>query len=204
MTTNTETVHDRQRARSASTRQALLSAALTVFSTQGYDDASIAEIVQRSGSSVGSLYHHYGGKGGLFLALWEDYQRTQEEAAATAVAAARGRGVDDPIALFIAGARAFLQGCWEGREVARLFLEDAGPTGFDLLRRQRGRAWIRQNTKLLRVDESQRPGYMLVVALTTVIGEAGREVAVSETAAEAREVIEETCRILARLSAPVP
>ena len=191
----------RQWARSGSTRQALLASALEVFSAHGYEDASIAEIVERSGISVGSLYHHYGGKSGLFLALWEDHQRTQEAAAAGAVAAARERGLDDPFALFLEGARAFLEGCWERREVARLFLEDAGPQGFYLLRSQRNREWVRQNTKLLRVDESQRSGHMLVVVLTTVIGEAGREVAASDTAEQAREMIDETCALLSKLSA---
>jgi AcrR family transcriptional regulator len=192
----------RQWARSGSTRQALLAGALEVFSTRGYEDASIAEIVERSGASVGSLYHHYGGKAGLFLALWEDHHRTQEEAVAAAVASARQRGVDDPFELFIEGARAFLQGCWERRAVARLFLEDAGPQGFNLLRRQRVREWVRRNTRLLRVDEAHRSGQMLVVVLTTVIAEAGREVAASETAEEAHELIDEACVILSRLPAP--
>jgi AcrR family transcriptional regulator len=192
----------RQWARSGSTRQALLAGALEVFSKRGYEDASIAEIVERSGASVGSLYHHYGGKAGLFLVLWEDHQRTQEEAAAGAVAGARHRGVDDPFELFIEGARAFLEGCFQRRAVARLFLEDAGPQGFHLLRRRRVREWVRRNTKLLRVDEAHRSGQMLVVVLTTVIGEAGREVAASETAEEARELVDETCLILSRLSTP--
>jgi AcrR family transcriptional regulator len=192
----------RQWARSSSTRQALLAGALEVFSKRGYEDASIAEIVERSGASVGSLYHHYGGKAGLFLVLWEDHQRTQEEAAAGAVAGARHRGTDDPFELFIEGVRAFLEGCFQRRAVARLFLEDAGPQGFHLLRRRRVREWVRRNTKLLRVDEGHRSGQMLVVVLTTVIGEAGREVAASETAEEARELVDETCLILSRLSTP--
>src|SRR6266568_3167318 len=86
----------RQWARADATRQALLDAAKVVFADRGYADAGIAEIVERSGISVGSLYHHYGGKAGLFLALWEDHQHTQEETAAGAVADARRRGVDDP------------------------------------------------------------------------------------------------------------
>jgi AcrR family transcriptional regulator len=190
----------RRWARSGSTRQALLAGALEVFATRGYEDASIADIVERAGASVGSLYHHYGGKAGLFLALWEDHHRTQEETVAAAVAGARQRGVDDPFELFIEGARAFLLGCWERRAVARLFLEDAGPQGFNLLRRQRVREWVRRNTRLLRVDEAHRSGQMLVVVLTTVIAEAGREVAASETAGEARALIDEACVILSRLS----
>lgn len=195
----TEDAH-RPTGRSAATRRALQAAAQEIFGRQGYAQASIADIVERAKSSVGSLYHHYGGKSGLFLALWETYQRGQEQRAAAAVAAAKERGVGEPIELFVAGARAFLQGCWQNRQVARLFLENDGPAGFDLVRRGRGQEWVRQNTKLLRVDDSRPSGHVLVLMLTSVIGEAGREVAACEDEAEAEEVIDEVCRILVRLS----
>lgn len=94
----------RQWARADATRQALLSAALRVFADRGYSAAGIAEIVERSGISVGSLYHHYGGKAGLYVALWEDLSAEQEASAAQAVSAARKEGESDPIALFTAGA----------------------------------------------------------------------------------------------------
>jgi AcrR family transcriptional regulator len=192
----------RQWARADATREALLAAARVVFSSQGYADAGIAEIVARSGISVGSLYHHYGGKAGLYLALWERHTAELEHRAAESVAAARAAGEDDPIRLFAAGARAFLQVCWENRDMARLFHESEGPTGFSLLRRQRGRQWTGQNTRLLRVDEDERAGQVLVLVLTTVIGEAGREVATAEDDATAAEIIDEVARILVRLAKP--
>ncbi|HEU5159199.1 MAG TPA: helix-turn-helix domain-containing protein [Streptosporangiaceae bacterium] len=190
----------RQWARADATREALLAAAREVFSEQGYADAGIAEIVTRSGISVGSLYHHYGGKAGLYLALWEEHTTTQEQRATGSVAAARGAGERDPIRLFIAGARAFLQVCWADRDIARLFHEGEGPAGFGLLRRQRWRQWTEQNTRLLRVDENARAGQVLVLVLTTVIGEAGREVATAEDDAAATEIIDEVVRILGRLA----
>src|SRR4051794_28838811 len=88
----------RQWARADATRQALLTAAQEVFADRGFGDAGIAEIVERSGISVGSLYHHYGGKAGLYLALWEELTSEQEESAASAVSAARKAGETDPIA----------------------------------------------------------------------------------------------------------
>lgn len=190
----------RQWARADATREALLTAARAVFAGQGYADAGIAEIVARSGISVGSLYHHYGGKAGLYLALWERHTAEQERRAAEAVAAARADGEKDPIRLFVAGARAFLQVCWANRDMARLFHESEGPTGFTLLRRQRGRQWTDQNTRLLRVAEEERAGQVLVIVLTTVIGEAGREVATAEDDATATEIIDEVARILVRLA----
>ena len=192
----------RQWARADATRRALLAAAREVFSEQGYADAGIAEIVARSGISVGSLYHHYGGKAGLYLALWEEHSAAQEARATKAVAAARGdgHGERDPIRLFIAGARAFLEVCWEHRDIARLFYEGEGPAGFGLLRRRRWRRWTERNTRLLRVDEDERAGHVLVLVLTTVIGEAGREVATAEDDAAAAEFIDEVARILGRLA----
>lgn len=193
----------RQWARADATRQALLSAAQRVFADRGYADAGIAEIVERSGISVGSLYHHYGGKAGLYVALWEELTAEQEASAAQAVSAARKEGESDPIALFTAGARAYLRVCWERREAARLFLDGEGPSGSSLMRRSRAQHWIAQNTKLLRGSSGEPPGraeQVLSLVLTTVIGEAGREIATAENEEEASEIIEEVCRILIRLA----
>src|SRR5215469_2375951 len=86
--------------RTAQTQRALLDAARDVFTRQGFAEASVADVVERAGSSVGSLYHHFGGKSELFLALWQEHQQALEEAASKAVAAARRAGVTDPTALF--------------------------------------------------------------------------------------------------------
>src|ERR1700723_2087132 len=92
--------------RTAQTQRALLNAAREVFTEQGFTEASIADVVERAGSSVGSLYHHFGGKSELFLALWQEHQLAHEQAASKAVAGARKAGVTDPGELFAAGARA--------------------------------------------------------------------------------------------------
>jgi AcrR family transcriptional regulator len=193
---------DGRRGRAAATRRSLMVAALATFTARGYGGASIAEIVERSRASVGSLYHHYGGKAGLYIALWEEFQEEQECQTAQAVAAARAEGITDPIALFVVGARAYLEGSWARRDVARLFLENDAPAGFDLIRRRRNRKWVRQNTKLLHADAEERADQVRVLVLTTVIAEAGREVAACADAAEAGEITDEICRILAHLSQP--
>ena len=113
--------------RAAATRSTLLTAAREVFTGSGYDQTSVAEVVGRAVASVGSLYHHFGGKADLYLALFEDYCLRQEARAAGAVRAAREQGADDPFALFTAGARAYLDGCWVERDLARLFLAGGGP-----------------------------------------------------------------------------
>ncbi|MDX6217357.1 MAG: hypothetical protein QOG99_2941, partial [Frankiales bacterium] len=78
--------------RAAGTRTSLLAAARGVFAESGFAEASIADVVARAGASVGSLYHHFGGKAELYLALFEDYQSGQEARAAAAVREARLSG----------------------------------------------------------------------------------------------------------------
>jgi AcrR family transcriptional regulator len=50
-------------------REAFLKAALEVFLEQGYESASMAEIVNRAGGSLTTLYNQFGDKQGLFLAM---------------------------------------------------------------------------------------------------------------------------------------
>ncbi|MFF9090585.1 TetR/AcrR family transcriptional regulator [Streptomyces sp. NPDC014991] len=183
-------------------RRALLNAALEVFTERGYTDAGLTEIAARSGIPVGSLFQHYGGKRGLYLALWEEFREEQERCTAATLAAERSRGVDDPLVLFVAGARAYLEGTWDNRRLGRLLVGDDGPAGFDALRRQWDRAWVRRNARLLEVDEGQRAGRVRVSVLTTVIGGAARELGDCGDESEAREIVDEVCGILVHLSAP--
>src|SRR5207302_8367584 len=140
VTTSTST---RGGGRAQATRATLLEAAREVFAVSGFAEANIADVVARAGASVGSLYHHFGGKADLYLALFEDYQSRQEERAAAAVRSTRAQGVTEPSDLFLAGAAAYLRGCWEERALARMFLTGGGPSGFELIARRRYREWIR-------------------------------------------------------------
>ncbi|MFB4281339.1 TetR/AcrR family transcriptional regulator [Nonomuraea sp. MTCD27] len=186
-------MRSRRWSRSSGTRDTLLRAARDVFLAKGYAEATVADIVEASGISVGSLYHHFGGKPGLFLALWEQFMHGQEERTSKAAKAAEGTAER-----FLAGARAYLEGSWEQREVARLFLESDGPIEFTTLRRQRGWNWIGGNKRLLGLADT-RESQVLVVLLTTMMGEAGREVAACESDQDAQVTIDETIRLVRRL-----
>jgi AcrR family transcriptional regulator len=190
-----------QWSRTAGTRRTLLDAARDVFGEQGFATASVAAVVERAGSSVGSLYHHFGGKTELFLALWEDHQAAHEQNATTAVAKARAAGEHDPVNLFVVGARAFLEGSWQRRDLVRLFMDGNGPPGFELLRRTRSREWVRQNAVLLGAgaDPVDR---LTVAVLTSIIGEAGREVATCQTKREASKITEAAVAMIRTLHPP--
>src|SRR3954467_5137743 len=65
--------------RATGRRRAILDAALRVFTERGYHRASIEEIRERSGASIGSIYHHFGGKEQLAGALYVDGLRDYQE-----------------------------------------------------------------------------------------------------------------------------
>jgi AcrR family transcriptional regulator len=189
--------------RTAQTQRALLDAARQVFTRQGFAEASIADVVERARSSVGSLYHHFGGKSELFLALWQEHQAAYEEAASAAVAAARRSGISDPAELFAAGARAYLDGSWQRRDLAMLFSAGDGPPGFELMKRHRGHEWIRQNDALLRLSDTSLDRLYAAV-LTSVIGEGAREVAAARSRAQADQIIDAVIEYARRLMAEGP
>jgi AcrR family transcriptional regulator len=80
--------------RGAATRQHLLTVATTLFAERGYESTSIEAVLQASGVSRGSLYHHFKGKDALFTAVLEaletDIGRRTVEAAADAPGPAAG------------------------------------------------------------------------------------------------------------------
>jgi AcrR family transcriptional regulator len=192
-----------QWARTAGTQRALLDAARAVFVSRGFADASIAEVVQQADSSVGSLYHHFGGKSELFIALWQGHQQAYEQAASAAVAAARQSGVSDPAELFSVGARAYLDGSWQRRDLVLLFANGDGPPGFELMKRSRGHEWIVQNDTLLHLSENAFDRLYASI-LTSLIGEGAREVAAAGTRRQANKIIDAVMEYVRRLMADGP
>jgi AcrR family transcriptional regulator len=184
--------------RTAQTQRALLDAAREIFTEQGFTDASIADVVERAGSSVGSLYHHFGGKSELFLALFQEHQFAHEEAASKAVAAAKQAGVGDATELFCAGARAFLEGSWQRRDLAMLFFTGDGPPGFEVMKRRRGREWIGQNDALLKLSDVALDRLYAAI-LTSLIGEGAFEVATAKTKRQANQIIDAVIEYSRRL-----
>jgi AcrR family transcriptional regulator len=75
--------------RGAATREQFLVVATRLFAERGYDDTSIEAVLQETGASRGSLYHHFKGKDALFEAVLEAVetdvgQRTAAEAVGAA------------------------------------------------------------------------------------------------------------------------
>jgi AcrR family transcriptional regulator len=60
------------------TRERILDAALNVFSSQGYHDTRMDEIVKEAGTSKGSIYFHFPNKEKLFIALVDQFANVLE------------------------------------------------------------------------------------------------------------------------------
>jgi AcrR family transcriptional regulator len=58
--------------RGVARRQAFLQAARQVFLEQGYEAASVNDVVRLAGGSLATLYSQFGNKEGLFLAFMQD------------------------------------------------------------------------------------------------------------------------------------
>ncbi len=81
-------------------RDSILDAAQALFLTRGYAATSIADIREASGASTGSLYHAFGSKEGIALALVE---RAVEGWTRATVAAVQGDGIEAQIRATVEG-----------------------------------------------------------------------------------------------------
>lgn len=187
--------------RGAATRGALLAAAREVFSVSGFAQAAVTDIVAKAGASVGSLYHHFSGKADLYLTLFEEFQARQQERTRDAVHTARDQGETDPMRLFIAGARAYLDGCLAEPDLARLFVSGDGPPGFDRVLRERLRTWARRNAALFHVGEGE-VDEALIVVLTGAVSGAVSEVSLSEDEEASRRLADDVLTIIAGMERP--
>ncbi|SDL36988.1 transcriptional regulator, TetR family [Nocardioides sp. YR527] len=188
----------RRWAKTEETRRQLLDASREVFAEKGYAVASVSDVVARAGSSVGSVYHHFGGKEQLYLALWEEYVDRLAAAAAASVAKARKSGVEAPLDQFEAGALAYLDAVWEDRQLLPVFYAGDGPPGFEMMRRRRNIEWIRRNLQVLGLGVSEE-NQLLGAILTALIGEAARMTAACETKRQARRVSRHAIALAQRL-----
>jgi AcrR family transcriptional regulator len=152
----------------------------------------VTEVVARAGASVGSLYHHFSGKADLYLTLFEEFQHRQTQRTRQAVQDARTAGENEPMPLFLAGARAYLEGCLTERDLAALFLRGDAPPGFEVIMRDRLRQWARRTAALFEHEDT------LVIVVTGALSAVVQEVTLSEDPEAARKLAEDALLIIAR------
>jgi AcrR family transcriptional regulator len=180
------------------TQQALLEAAREVFTGQGFAGANVAEIAARAGMTPGVIYHHFGGKNELYVALWRRHSLAHGEAARRAVARARQEGVTGGAELWAVGTRAVLRGTWVRKDLATLFFAGNGPPGFEAMRRDRRAHWDRAADALPQVT-GPVPGGLPAAILSAVVSEGARAVAAAGSREDADAIIEEVIEYAGRL-----
>jgi AcrR family transcriptional regulator len=109
----------RREADAQATREALIRAALELFTKRGYAGVGTEEIVARAKVTRGALYHHFEDKRDLFRAVFERVEAELMERIGATMEA-----VDDPWELMVAGMRSFLDAC-EEPAVKQISLTDA-------------------------------------------------------------------------------
>ena len=187
MTANVPEPTVRPADRGAATRSALLAAAREVFTSVGYAQAGVTDIVARAGASVGSLYHHFTGKADLYVTLFEEFHQSQARRARQAAREAREAqegSSSDPRQLFLAAARAYLDGCLQQRELSRLFVCGDAPPGFDLIMRHRLREWASRNADFF-ARSAEPMDEAVAVVMTGALMLAVAEVSLDEDAGHA-------------------
>jgi AcrR family transcriptional regulator len=107
--------------RSTRTRAALVAAARPMFAARGFGGVGTDEISRAAGVSRGALYHQFGGKEELFVAVFEQVELEVTAAIDAAFAEAFGA---DPLAAVRAGLDAWLNAAADP-EVHRIVMIEA-------------------------------------------------------------------------------
>jgi AcrR family transcriptional regulator len=116
---STGTQVGRREVEARATREALIEAALELFTERGYAGVGTEGIVARAKVTRGALYHHFKDKRDLFRAVFERVEGGLMERIGARMEAAK-----DPWELILNGMRSFLDAC-EGPAVKRIALTDA-------------------------------------------------------------------------------
>jgi AcrR family transcriptional regulator len=187
----------RRWAKTGATQQRILDAATEVFATRGFSAATMADVVAGSGASIGSIYHHFGGKNELFLAIFKQMANAVDRRIEAAMEQA---GEDaDPRRIFEIHVRAYLDAMWENRRLARVLTSGDTPAGFEVVRRDRMQAAFRSWMAVLELDKSLR-GQVLSRVLVATMAESSLMVAGCENPDEVQAITDATIELIARLT----
>ncbi len=197
----TTSAQARRWAKTGATQQRILDAATEAFATRGYTATTMADVVAGSGASVGSIYHHFGGKRELFLAIFEQMADAVDRRIDDAMrhAGRHPSARPDGRRVFDLHVRAYLEAMWENRRLARVLTSGDTPAGFEVARRDRMQAAFRSWMAVLELDKSLR-GQLLGRVLIAAMAESSLMVADCETPDEVPEIIGATIEWIDRLT----
>jgi AcrR family transcriptional regulator len=183
--------------KTGATQQRILDAATEVFATRGFTAATMADVVASSGASIGSIYHHFGGKSELFRAIFEQMANAVDRRIEEAMEQAGE--TTDPRRIFELHVRAYLEAMWEHRRLARVLTSGDAPAGFDVARRNRMQAAFRRWMAVLELGDSLR-GRLLSRILVATMAESSLMVAACEDADDVPAITDATIEWIDRLT----
>jgi AcrR family transcriptional regulator len=189
------TTATRRWAKTDATQQHILDAATEVFAARGFTAATMADIVDHSGASIGSIYHHFGGKKELFLAIFErlaaDINGRLDAAAVRATDLGPRRALE-------ANARVYLDAIWANRRAAMVLTSGDTPAGFDAVLRSAILKGFRRWMSVLELDTPR--GRLLTRILVAVMVEASAMVIMCVDSAEVGPITDATVEWIDRLT----
>lgn len=191
------TAQTRRWAKTGATQRRILDAATEVFTSKGFTAATMADVVAGSGASIGSIYHHFGGKSELFLAIFEQTADAVDQRIEAAMRQA-GDGVDDR-RVFEIHVRAYLEAVWENRRAVRVLSSWDTPAGFEIARRNRMKAAFRSWMAVLKLETSLR-GQLLGHVLVATMAESSQMVAGCANPDDVPPIIDATLGWIDRLT----
>jgi AcrR family transcriptional regulator len=166
-----------------------------VFSTRGFSAATTADIVGQSGAGIGSIYHHFGGKRELFLAI---YDRLSAEVELRVAGAAQQAGDLDNRQAFAVHAQAYLDAVWQNRRATLTLASGDVPTDFQEVRRRNTLTFFQRWMGVLHVDFSKR-SRLLSRVLIAIMSEASLMVAMCDDVADVEPITDATIEWIGRL-----
>ncbi len=197
MATPAQPAQNRRWSKTGATQQRILDAATDVFATRGFNAATMADVVTGSGASIGSIYHHFGGKSELFLAIFEQMADAVDRRIDAAMQqTGEGAGRREVFELHV---RAYLEAMWENRRLARVLSSGDTPPGFEVARRNRMTAAIRSWMAVLELDTSMR-GQLLSRVLVATMAESSLMVAACQDPDDVPAIIDATIEWIDRLT----
>lgn len=136
----------------------LIEVARHSFTTKGYADSALEDIVQEANLTRGALYHHFGNKKKLFRVVLEAVQK--DVAVQVETEAAKS---EDPWDQLLFGCRAFVTAAVEPQNKRVLLIDGPAVLGWEVWRRM-----DEQNSmRLLReqLQSMQEQGYLRAVSI---------------------------------------
>src|SRR5437868_10813064 len=160
-----------------STRERLVTTAMTLFWEKGYDSTSVADVLHKAGVNSGSLYHFFPGKQDLLIAVLDMYHR----GIGPMLLEPAWKGVEDPVERIFSLLARYRRGivmtqCTYGCPIGSLALEihEPDPPVREALARNFG-AWVAAIEACLEAARDRLPAAtdrrgLAEVVLTTMEG----------------------------------